>query len=298
MGGRPKDTLESIQQNLDSRGREITISGEYVNQKTKLNCTCNLCHHNWIATASNLKSNDGKGCVYCSRGVIRSLEHLQDQLDSLGKNFTLIAESVKKYHYDVRCNMCQREWTTSSTSILTCGCARCNKKIKGSLENTQNKLNNRFSMIQVSGVYVNAYSKLNCLCQICGTQWSAHSHNLLNNNRGCPSCARTGYDPSKPGILYYLRVQAYGETYWKIGITNLSVQKRFSSEDLEKITIIFEKSFQDGRVAQQSESNILKLFSEYRADGVKVLKSGNTELFTKDVLQMNHLLTDKNYVTH
>jgi hypothetical protein len=36
--------------------------------------------------------------------------------------------------------------------------------------------------------------------------------------RGCPTCAKTGFDPNKPGILYFLVHQPFSAR--KIGITN------------------------------------------------------------------------------
>lgn len=290
MGGRPKDTLTSVQFHLDATGREITVSGDYLNQRSLLDCKCNLCGREWAARALSLKHNNGIGCVYCSRGYIVSLEQFQYELDSLGKSYTLLQRSEKPYYFDVRCNECLREWSASTANLRNNGCAGCSRKVKGSLINTQNKLNEKSSGILVSGVYKNAYSKLDCTCVVCNSSWSAHSHNLLNNDRGCPSCAKTGYSPQKPGYLYYLKVESDDNVYWKIGITNLGVRKRFGPDDLEKIDVVFEQLFEDGRVAQLAERNILKLFAQYRAVGVKVLKTGNTELFISDVLQMSHLL--------
>ena len=53
---------------------------------------------------------------------------------------------------------------------------------------------------------------------------------------GCPSCAVTGFDRNKPGTLYYLSIND-GEAY-KIGITNRTVQQRYTNLDLESITIL------------------------------------------------------------
>lgn len=291
MGGRPKDTLESIQQNLDARGREITVSGEYVNQKTKLNCTCNLCHYTWITTASNLKSNNGRGCVYCSRGTIRSVEHLQSQLDSLNKNFTLLSESERNYYYNVRCNDCKREWVSDSSSLKLNGCASCSGKLKGSLIRLQEKLDDKKARIEVSGEYVNALTKINCKCLLCGVDSHNSPHNL--SYHGCPFCCFKGRIPKdRSAHLYYIRIDYEDTTYWKIGITTKSnILGRFS-KDLKnkKITLLYSHTFDNGEDAYFCEKNILRLYKNYIVPvGTKILTDGNTEIFCCDVLQMNHL---------
>ena len=93
-------------------------------------------------------------------------------------------------------------------------------------------------------------------------------------------------------MCYYLRVSSpvFGELY-KIGITNKSVEKRFYNYDLEKITTIKTWKFDVGGDARVFEQEILARHSGDRYTGEPVLGSnGNTELFTRDILELDHNL--------
>jgi len=81
------------------------------------------------------------------------------------------------------------------------------------------------------------------------------------------------------------------DTFWKVGITGKDLKQRFNTEDRKKITVLYLYQFGNGVDAYKSEQNILKMFNVYRVkDKRKILScGGNTELFHKDVLQMDHL---------
>ena len=106
------------------------------------------------------------------------------------------------------------------------------------------------------------------------------------DGHGCPDCGG-GFNPSKPGYLYYLKVTLdNGKSIFKIGITNKTVQGRFSLTELKKIEVIKLKLFPIGKDALDLEQKILKLFKEYKYTGSKVLVTGNTELFTVDIMKL------------
>ncbi len=90
----------------------------------------------------------------------------------------------------------------------------------------------------------------------------------------------------KPAILYYLRITVGDVKFYKIGITNLSVEKRFGT-DMQKISVIKEWPYLLGADAYQAEQTILSLNKEFKYFGPSLLKSGNTEIFTKDVGELD-----------
>ena len=78
------------------------------------------------------------------------------------------------------------------------------------------------------------------------------------------------------------------ETLYKIGITNLNVQKRFPNVDLARIRVIKTWSYESGAEAAKREISVLQEFSDDLYTGVDVLiGSGNTELFVRDVLGLD-----------
>ena len=100
--------------------------------------------------------------------------------------------------------------------------------------------------------------------------------------RGCPSCSSTGFDPTLPATLYYLCINN-GQAY-KIGITNRTIEERFSIEDRLKISVVAKWYFEIGKDARQREIEILRKHYINRYTGPDLLRNGNSELFKSDVL--------------
>lgn len=100
--------------------------------------------------------------------------------------------------------------------------------------------------------------------------------------RGCPSCSSTGFDPTIPAILYYLSINK-GQAY-KIGITNRTIEERFSIEDRLKIAVVGKWHFEIGQDARDREIEILRKHYINRYTGPDLLRNGNSELFKNDVL--------------
>lgn len=98
-----------------------------------------------------------------------------------------------------------------------------------------------------------------------------------------------GFDKSKLAYLYYLKVTTdTNQILYKIGITNRTVNERFNLTDLSKIEIIKQKLYERGQDAYELEQKLLKMYKQYQYTGPNVLESGNTELFTVDILLLHH----------
>jgi hypothetical protein len=97
-----------------------------------------------------------------------------------------------------------------------------------------------------------------------------------------------GFDSTKPARLYYLQVsdRVFG-TLYKIGITNRTVIERFLNPDLDKMELVKRWQYETGYQALQRETKIKRVFSRHRYEGEKILMSGFTELFKKDILGLD-----------
>jgi hypothetical protein len=113
--------------------------------------------------------------------------------------------------------------------------------------------------------------------------WMEHVNTVL------PSLIRgaTGFDTTKPAIMYYLRIETVYAKAYKIGITNRSVQQRFYSEDRDKITVLNEWEYDVGLDAFNAEQEILEAHAEHTWMGEPLLRNGNTEMFSSDVLGLD-----------
>lgn len=137
--------------------------------------------------------------------------------------------------------------------------------------------------------YITSHGKVEIICPEHGSFWQSPATHTMGNKAGCPGCAVSGFDQTKPALLYYLAVLTdNGETLYKIGITNLTVQKRFPNVDLARIRVVKTWSFDYGGDAAKREIAILQEFSDDLYTGVDVLiGAGNTELFVRDVLELD-----------
>jgi len=126
------------------------------------------------------------------------------------------------------------------------------------------------------------------ICSEHGSFWQSP----INHSRGsgCPGCAVSGFDQTKPATLYYLALLTDdNETLYKIGITNLSVHKRFPNVDLERIRTLKIWQFDHGVDAAGEEIRILREFEDDQYIGPDVLVgAGNTELFVRDLLGLEN----------
>ncbi len=92
-----------------------------------------------------------------------------------------------------------------------------------------------------------------------------------------------GFDPNKPGIVYYIRDTV--TDLYKIGITNLSVRERFGGTMMETIEVVETFYFEDGLDAFLQEQAYHEQFKEFRLDNERFRKVGGyTEFFGSDVL--------------
>jgi len=136
-------------------------------------------------------------------------------------------------------------------------------------------------------VYKGANTKVNITCKVHGSFSQKPASHLAG--RGCSKCSKNGFNIKKPGLLYYIKLSIGANKYlYKIGITNKSVQERFGPCELNNITILKETWYKLGEDALKKEQSILKKYKKYKYLGDNVLKSGNTELFTEDVLQLDN----------
>ena len=128
--------------------------------------------------------------------------------------------------------------------------------------------------------YISAWTPIKIICDIHGTFEQAPEHHRRGS--GCPACTASGFNPLKPAILYYVKVTTESGTLYKVGITNRTVEERFGA-DMSMIEILKTWEYEIGADAYQAEQNILSINAEYSYMGPNILRSGNTELFTKDV---------------
>ncbi len=170
------------------------------------------------------------------------------------------------------------------------GCPKCKtqKTLKSQNQVIEDFIKVHGTIYDYSKVeYKTSMDKVTIICPVHGDfEQTPNSH---VSGSGCPECRCTGFNMNGSGILYYLKITtAEEQSLYKIGITNRSVEQRFSLRDLRRIEIVSLKEFENGKDAYDEEQRILKQYKRYQYKGPDVLKDGNTELFTEDVLKLDN----------
>lgn len=271
----------------------------YVNSKTKVIITCSI-HGDFEQTPSH-HLHRKQGCSKCGKLSMSSLQ------SSNTTNFIRSAKSVHGDTYDYSNTVYS---TSKQKVIITCsvhgpfkqmpnthlngkGCNKCGEARAANLRksNTQKFIeksnivhfDKNYSYNKVE--YNTATTKVTITCPHHGDFLQMPMTHLRGG--GCPDCATSGFQPSKPAYLYYLKVTTNeGRELYKIGITNRTVNERFNLTDLSKIEIVKQKLYADGAEALKWETRLKRMYKEYQYKGPDILSSGNTELFTEDIIAM------------
>jgi hypothetical protein len=110
-------------------------------------------------------------------------------------------------------------------------------------------------------------------------EWLVRPDHVLEGY-GCPVCSKSGFDPAKPGKLYFIKFEFEKEIFFKVGITNLTAEKRLSADWKRlKMQLLWEIDYEVGADARETEKKILADNKDFLVN-TKALKSGNTETFS------------------
>lgn len=127
--------------------------------------------------------------------------------------------------------------------------------------------------------YINTSTPITIICRDHG-EFSQLPTSHRNGN-GCPLCAHYGFNPSLPAVLYLLAFDKPLGIFWKIGITNRTVEERFGP-DASFIICRHEWYFDDGIKALKVEKMTLKKFNRHKAKRLlfnRLVFGGETECF-------------------
>lgn len=171
------------------------------------------------------------------------------------------------------------EQTPNAHTSNTYNCPKCSQRYEYTLQDLQAKAHNTLVCNKIL-----KNSRVEVTCSKHGKQIMTKASILKGLQ--CLICGnRTGFNPTKPGILYYLSINN-GQAY-KIGITNKSVQERFSVTELKSIQVLKTWYYKDGYNTYRKEQLLLKRYANYKYCGTPLLVNGNTELFNRDVLKLD-----------
>jgi hypothetical protein len=188
-----------------------------------------------------------------------------------------------------RCPEGHERWAVASSFKQGHRCLHCAGKIV-----TQEQVEELFVKqgYKTLSKYQNSKTPIEFICP------ENHRHKItytsFKQGQRCAYCAEYGFNPDKPGTLYYIafyhpeHLDEFGNIapLYKIGVTNRTVQERFEREPTP-YRIIHTESYLFGFLAYEKEQRILAQHAAHKYTGANLLVSGNTELFTTDILNLD-----------
>ena len=259
-------------------------------------------NHEWQATIGN-RSSQNQGCPLCKNKQVSATNNLAFKNPEIAKQwhptrngtltpYDVVEGSNKKVWW--KCPIGEdHEWKTAiSHRINGRNCPICSGR-KVVLSNSLSILNPELAKewhtiknkdLKIEKTALNSHKKVWWKCTKKPDHiWKASVASRAFG-RGCPFCADYGFNNEKPGILYYIKIKHLDQLYFKIGITNNTVESRYKRYDKIKFLDYIEIKFEKGQDANNIEKSILREFKKNIVSNIVVLKDGNTEIFDQDVL--------------
>ena len=257
---------------------------DYINRTQAITIIC--AEHNEFAQRPS-DHLAGNGCPTCAGNIKKTTQQFIKDANIVHENkydYSKVKYSTNRDKVVVTCPIHGDFEQTPTAHLSGSGCNRCGNNIRTNEEFIlkANKVHNgKYDYLKT--VFKDSREHIMITCCEHGDFLQIAGNHLLG--KGCPGCSSGGFDSTKPGILYYLSINE-GEAY-KIGITNKSVEKRYSKSDREKIRVIRIWDFINGRDALKIETDIKQTYSYARYRGENLLVDGNTELFSHDILHLD-----------
>ncbi len=269
---------EDIKQSIQEEGY-ILLSKKYENNRTKLKIQCDKAHR-YEVTWNDFKT--GYRCPYCSyEKKAFDYKYIKDYIEDNG--YKLLSEKYTNSttKLKIQCEKYHVYLATFNRFQSGSRCPYC-KGVKTNYAIVKEKIEDRGYKL-LSKEYTNSTTKLKIQCNkghIYETPWRT-----VQKGCKCPHCVIRGFDPQKPGFLYYIKIKHKTETYYKIGITNTDLKQRFYGIS-KNVVLLWSESFLFGEYAHQKEQEILIKYKGFLVkENLPFLSSGYTETFVKDVLK-------------
>ena len=298
-------TEEYIRRAIKKNGTTYDYSETtYVDNKKPVTIICKKHGKFTIRADQHLQ---GQGCNDCAHEYVaecntKNTPYFTKKSSEIHDNFYNYSEAVYVDMYTklkIICPVHGEFWQTPQGHYTGRGCTHCGtdrtKKIRRHtteqfIENAVNKHGNVLDYSKV--VYVNNSTKVEIICPTHGVFSQRPGSHL--SGKSCPHCARDNNDIAKrmhqegPAILYYVRLYSDGCVYYKIGVTSSSVDERFRHTRVTGIKVVELQTwyFETGGDAFKWENSILKIYKQFKTKD-KPLRSGNTEVFDTDILNLD-----------
>lgn len=238
-----------------TRGFQIVGNPADGSMETKRTFKC-ANGHEWVSTLTRVIGKKQSGCPMCRKTTEGDVvERLSARGYVLVGQFNGLMTKTA-----IRCGE-GHEWVANLKNVLgkaASGCPSCYTLAK---QDAVERLARRG--LTLVSEYVNTRSKGTLRC-VDGHEWSTSLYHVLASDpSGCPHCARSGFNPSKPATFYVVKLMSRNGEYAGFGITeNLSVRMGRHRHNAAKVGVMLDvvatTFFRNGGDALDLERSVKK----------------------------------------
>jgi hypothetical protein len=251
----------------------------------KLNWKCPIGHV--YDTSPNSRTSAGHACPYCSGHRLltgfNDLATLHPELakEAYGWDPTKYGHGVK-YRATWKCGV-GHEYVAPivQRTFNKTGCPICSGRTVlagfNDLLTTHLEIASQAVGWDPSKVNAGSNKKLRWRC-IEGHEWITQPNDRVGGGKGCPTCAKAGFDPNQDGYLYFI-----SHSDWEmlqIGITN-NPDKRVGTHIKFGWEVIEIRGPMDGHLTQQWETAMLRMLKAKGADLSNAMIAGKFDGYTE-----------------
>ena len=229
--------------------------------------------------------------------MISDYPHLLKEYNGTEDPTKIVAGTNKKL--DWKCSTCEHEWKATGNDRVCSGwgCGFCNSGYlhsdgRNSMANTHPELAKEYQG-DATKIIAGTHKKLDWKCSTCDHEWKAKGDDRVRGN-GCPACAESGFDSSKPAYVYQIRFHTRNHgVFYKCGITNrdfmVRVKEIISSyekqyDDAISINVIDYVHLEEGSTALDFERKLKSSESRLRSEFFLKSFAGSTETYAPSVI--------------
>lgn len=278
-----KQRVKSI---LDDKNYEVLGECLYSKHIDVIKLRCTKDGHTWRSTLNRLFA--GHGCAKCfasrsvaAKSVEKMVQTFPEGIYDVSRSDRLTKQGHQAY-FEYKCLKCSTDTFVSSGlcrgifensgGSLRLGqkSCRCSKNYSWSKEQREYQIKEK--LVGSNWCFTgwmepqySAKSKVVIKCELHG-EWDVSVDNFMNKDSRCPSCSATGFDPTKPSVLYVLDVGGANK-FTGFGISNkwedrlVTHKRNISSSDSEILQ--HEIIPIPGQSARFIENQIMQKFSAH-----------------------------------
>lgn len=266
----------------------------YINSSSKVEIVCKE-HGSFFQQAGN--HLNGQHCPSCAPNLKHTDETFILKANKIHGNtydYSKVRYKGNKNKVTIVCKIHGDFQQTPNSHFHGRGCPICAGQVKGTTSSFIYKAikihGNLYDYSKV--VYTTNKDKVIITCKIHG-DFTQQPVMHINAGQGCPKCGElrrhtTFQSNNNLSTLYYIKI--LNTPYFKVGVTTRGINKRFESCK-HQIEVL--RTWVMGALdAFQIEQEILSKASNVRYSGAPILKGGNTEIVTVDILPLlEHTIT-------